>query len=90
MLLRPLGHLSTAPLENKQLHYFATALAIVKSGYEIFAMSAIVRRVLAAWRMRHVVRLVGAWVSRELLRGLAHVLMCVDVRYSNSASSNDG
>ena len=90
MLLRPLGHLSIAPLENKQLDYSATALAIVKSGYEIFAMSAIVRRVLAAWMMRHVVRLAVAWASRELLRGLLYVLMCVDVRYSNNASSNDG
>lgn len=31
VLLRPLGHLSIVLLENKQLHHFATALAIVKS-----------------------------------------------------------
>lgn len=86
VLLRPLGHLSIAPLENKQLDYFATALSIVKSSYEIFAMSAIVRRVLSAWMMRHVVRLAVAQVSRRLLYELA----CVGVRYSNNASSNDG
>ena len=82
MLLRPLGHLSIALLENKQLDYFATAL----SSYEIFAMSTIVRRVLSAWMMRHVVRLAVAQVSRRLLYELA----CVGVRYSNNASSNDG
>ena len=87
VLLRPLGHLSIVLLENKQLNYFATALAIVKSSYEIFA---IVRRVLAAWMMRHVVRLAVAWASRELLRGLLYERACAGVRYSNNASSNDG
>jgi len=77
-------------LENKQLNYFATALAIVKSSYEIFAMFAIVRRVLAAWMMRHVVRLAVAWASRELLRGLLYERACAGVCYSNNASSNDG
>lgn len=81
MLLRPLGHLSIVLLENKQLNYFATALAIVKSSYEIFAMFAIVRRVLAAWMMRHVVRLAVAWASRELLRGLLYELACAGVRW---------
>ena len=90
MLLRPLGHLSIAPLENKQLDYFATALAIVKSSYEIFAMSAIVRRVLVAWMMRHVAGLAVAQVSRRLLYELACAGVCVGVRYSNNASSNDG
>mgnify|MGYP006891335804 CR=1 FL=1 len=90
VLLRPLGHLSIVLPENKQLDYFATALAIVKSSYEIFAMSAIVRRVLAAWMMRHVVRLAVAWASRELLRGLLYERACAGVCYSNNASSNDG
>ena len=80
MLLRPLGHLSIAPLENKQLDYSATALAIVKFSYEIFAMPAIVRRVLDAWMMRHVVRLAVARVSRELLRGLLRELACAGAR----------
>ena len=90
VLLRPLGHLSIVLLENKQLNHFATALAIVKSSYEIFAMFAIVRRVLAAWMMRHVVRLAVAWASRELLRGLLYERACAGVCYSNNASSNDG
>lgn len=81
MLLRPLGHLSIALLEDKQLDYSATALAIVKSSYEIFAMFAIVRRVLAAWMMRHVVMLAFVWVSRELLRGLLYELAYAGVRW---------
>lgn len=40
--------------------------------------------------MRYVAWLAVVWVSRELLRGLLHELACAGVRYSNSASSNDG
>ena len=43
-------------------------------------MPAIVRRVLAAWMMRHVVRLAVARVSRELLRGLLRELACAGAR----------
>ena len=70
---RSIGH---ATLENKQLDYSATALSIVKSSYEIFAMSAIVRRVLSAWMMRHLVRLAVAQVSRRLLYELACAGVC--------------